>query len=128
MERSRSSSVPAIAVGCLLMLLFAVGSAAASELHEREAEWSARLLHAKAVLERAQQRFDALEARYAKARVRGDARERVSALQEERDAAARELDLAREALPKLLERARAEGVGEEVLRPYRYATAPAAGG
>ena len=123
-----SSLVPALAA-CLFCVLLASPvlaetppAAPASAVDE---EWSVRLLQEKARIERFQERLDHLSARYAKAVLAGETASRLRTLKAARDAAADALDAAERKLPSLLAEARSDGVGEEILHPYRYATSPA---
>jgi hypothetical protein len=83
------------------------------------------LLQQQAQIERTQQRLDRLDAAYARAFASNQPVELVRALHLERFAVAESLAAARRALPDLVQAARADGVSEEILRPYRYAVQPA---
>ncbi len=89
-------------------------------------DWSTRLLQEKARIERFQQRLDAAKSAYAKALVSRDAPEQLGALQDELRASADSLADAERGFPALVQAARADGAPEEILRPYRFASPPAA--
>ena len=112
--------------GARLCFALAVAVAASAAAAGDPAEWSTRLLQEKARIERLQQRLDAANAACAKALASGDAPEHLRALKDERRALGDSLASAERDFPALVRAAREDGVGEEILRPYRFAAPPAA--
>lgn len=114
--------------GFFLVVPLVVGDPAAGDSSATgaalEQEWSTRLLQQQARIERAQQRLDEHNGAYAKAVAGRERANRIRALQSERASAAAKLLELQKALPKLLAEARADGIGEDILRPYRYALSP----
>jgi hypothetical protein len=82
--------------------------------------WQERLARAQQRIELARERADEAEAEYARARHDGYPRgEALSEIKERHHATQRELRMAEEALPRLVEQARRAGVPPGVLRDYR---------
>ena len=88
-------------------------------------EWSNRLMYQKAMVDQWRKRLDRATAAYARAVAEGEDAKRVGELAGLKKTAAAELKAAQDALPKLVEEAREEGVSDDVLMPYRFAIAPA---
>lgn len=98
------------------------GPSAPSAFHE---EWSNRLIYQKAMIDKWRVRLEKASAAYARAVAEGKDPERVDRLAGREKTAAAELRAAQEALPRLVEEAREDGVSEDVLGPYRFVVAPA---
>ena len=120
-----------IAAVCLLALVvpvLAIGSDVPLPQSVLEEEWSLRLMQEQARIDHARKRLDEANAAFARAVARavtkGEDDLVVASFESRRKSAAVELKEAEAALPRLVQDARAGGVGEEVLRPYRFAVSP----
>ena len=112
--------------------------ASAQAAHDRDEEWSVRLLQAKARVDQARHRLDEANAAYVRAIVGGNATSHgpgsatsetdSAALRavEERERLQIELADAEKALPQVVAEARAAGASGQVLAPYRFTSAPSA--
>jgi hypothetical protein len=115
----------------VLAVLFAAAPArlAADDAAERRAafeeEWSVRLLQGQARVDHARKRLEEANAAYARAVAKSEDARVVGSFESLRAAAAAELAEAEQALPRLVQEARGDGIPEEILAPYRFAVAPA---
>lgn len=124
---------PALLVFVSLWMLGAPGAAPAGDGSPDPAgvaaafdeEWSNRLMFQEAMIDEGRKRLDRANAAYARAVAGREAAARIDQLAAKQKIAETELREAEAALPRLVAEAREEGVSEDVLKPYRFAVAPA---